>query len=273
MRGTGRVQHGEGHLNPFDARSVADRYVKGRPYYHDQVIWRVKRYIAGPIARALDVACGTGQSTVALKEIADHIVGIDISAHMIAQVSPDARIECLVASAENVPFANDSFDLVTVSSAFHWFDRELFLSEARRVLKPKGWLVVYENWFSGRMQECPEFERWSREVYLSRYPSPPRNPPFNRAAADLAGFCLAGSEGYENVVAMTVEQFVDYLLTQSNVIAASESGKGNLGEIRAWIENEVEPFFRLGAKGSPSKPCRFVFRGVIWCLRLKAPLV
>lgn len=260
-------------MNPFDYRSAAGRYVKGRPYYHDEVIRRVKKYIPGSVPWALDVGCGTGQSTVALREIADSIVGIDVSAQMVAQVVPDDRIDYLVASAENVPFANASFDLVTVSSAFHWFVRELFLSEARRVLKPNGWFVVYENWFSGRMQECPEFERWSREVYLRRYPSPPRNPAFSGTADDLGGLYLVGSEGYENVVAMTAEQFVDYLLTQSNVIAATENGKEDIDEIRVWIGKEIEPFFRLGAKGSPSEGCHFVFKGVIWCLRLKPPLV
>jgi SAM-dependent methyltransferase len=233
----------------------------------------VKKYVPAPVSRVLDVACGTGQSTVALKEIADRVVGIDVSAHMITQVVPDDRIEYLVASAENVSFVNESFDLVTVSSAFHWFDRELFLSEVQRVLKPHGWFVVYESWFTGRMQECPEFGRWSREVYSSRYPSPPRNPAFSGTADDLGGFALVGSEGYENVVAMTVEQFVDYLLTQSNVIAASESGKEDIDEIRAWIGNEVGPFFRLGAKSGRSKPCHFVFSGVIWCLRLEASLL
>jgi SAM-dependent methyltransferase len=256
-------------LNLFDGRSAAARYAKGRPYYHDQVMVRVKKHVTVPIARALDVGCGTGQSTAALREIADRIVGIDVSPQMIAEVVAGDRTEHLVASAESVPFANDSFDLVTVSSAFHWFDRELFLSEVRRVLSPDGWLVVYENWFTGRMQECPEFERWSREVYTSRYPIPPRNPPFNGTADALGAFRLVGLETYENVVAMTVEQFVDYLLTQTNVTAASESGKGNIAEIRAWIENEVEPYFRFGVKGSRSKPCHFVFRGVIWCLECR----
>ncbi len=189
---------------------------------------------------------------------------------MVAEVVADDRTEHLVASAESIPFADDTFDLVTVSSAFHWLDRELFLSQGRRVLKPHGWLVVYENWFTGRMQECAEFERWSGEVYASRYPIPPRNPPFNGRADDLEGFRLAGSEVYENVVPMTVERFVDYLLTQTNVSAASESGKGDIAEIRAWIEHEVQPYFRVGADDSGSKPCHFVFKGVIWCLEHQA---
>ncbi len=257
-------------MSLFDGRSTAARYAKGRPYYHDQVIGRVKKHVKTPIARALDVGCGTGQSTTALKEIADRIVGIDVSAHMIAKTEAGERTEHLVASAESVPFADDSFDLVTVSSAFHWFDRELFLSQARRVLKPRGWLVVYENWFTGRMQKYAEFERWSREVYASRYPIPPRNPPFSGTADDLGDFRLVGSEGYENVVAMTIEQFVDYLLTQTNVTAATESGKEDIAGIRAWIENEVEPFFRGGPKGTSWEPRHFVFRGVIWCLERQA---
>lgn len=44
--------------------------------------------------------------------------------------------------AEKLPFADSSVDLVTVMSAFHWFDRPRFLQEALRVLKPHGCLAL-----------------------------------------------------------------------------------------------------------------------------------
>ena len=45
-------------------------------------------------------------------------------------------------AAEELPFADSSVDLVTVMTAFHWFDRSRFLLEAHRVLKPRGCLAL-----------------------------------------------------------------------------------------------------------------------------------
>lgn len=45
-------------------------------------------------------------------------------------------------AAEELPFNNNSADLVTAMSSFHWFDRPRFLQEAFRVLKPRGCLAL-----------------------------------------------------------------------------------------------------------------------------------
>jgi predicted TPR repeat methyltransferase len=58
-------------INYFDPKSAAERYAKGRPYFHPQIINRIQAYLSltEPVARALDVGCGTGLSTIALKAI------------------------------------------------------------------------------------------------------------------------------------------------------------------------------------------------------------
>lgn len=45
-------------------------------------------------------------------------------------------------AAEQLPLNDGSADLVTAMSAFHWFDRPLFLQEAHRILKPGGCLAL-----------------------------------------------------------------------------------------------------------------------------------
>ena len=127
-----------------------------------------------PVPRALDVACGTGQSTLALKEVASQVVGTDTSREMLARAPREAGVRYVEAPAEDLPFADDSFRLVTVALALHWFERSRCLTEARRVLDPGGWLVVYDNVFLGEMKENPKHEWWYREDYLARYPSPPQ---------------------------------------------------------------------------------------------------
>ncbi len=212
--------------------------------------------------RALDVACGTGLSCVALKQIATKIAGADVSAAMLGQADRDERIRYLVCPAETLPLADESFDLVTVSSAFHWFDRDAFLPEARRVLKPRGWLVIYNNLFFATMQGNPDFKPWITSTYVKRFPTPPRNnQPLDDQMADRSGFHLVKQESYTNVVYFNRQQLIDYLLTQTNVIAAIERGESTLHDARAYLTTEISPFF------TSSEQQAFDFGGPITYLR------
>jgi predicted TPR repeat methyltransferase len=72
-------------MNFFSFKSAAERYAKGRPNIHADVIRRVaeKLKITSPLRNALDIGCGTGLSTVALLPIAGNIFGLDPSADML----------------------------------------------------------------------------------------------------------------------------------------------------------------------------------------------
>jgi len=215
-----------------------------------------------PVERALDVACGTGQSCVALRALAKRIVGVDTSPEMLAEAPVDSAIEYLEAPAEELPFPDGSFDLITVSSAFHWFDREKFLCEAKRLLPNSGWLIVYENNFGGgRMKGCPEFGEWFREAYIKEFPTPPRHrKPFTEEDAQAAGFRFANRQRYSNDVTFTVEGLTHYLTTQSNIIAAVEGGQWSLEDVCGWLREAVEPFFE-------APEAVFEFGGEIWHLQ------
>lgn len=49
---------------------------------------------------------------------------------------------CRQGTAEDLPFPDDSVDLLTAASAAHWFDQSRFLAEASRVLKPRGCMAL-----------------------------------------------------------------------------------------------------------------------------------
>ena len=114
----------------FAFQRVAEGYARHRPYYHPLVMDKIRQQLnlKGKCHHALDVACGTGLSTIALKELADNVIGVDSSAEMIAAANAygDGQITYHHAPAEKLPFDAESFDLLTVCGAINWIDRTRF---------------------------------------------------------------------------------------------------------------------------------------------------
>ncbi len=109
----------------------------------------------GP-AMALDVACGTGDVSFRLHELFPkaQITGLDLSAGMLeiakkklAGMDTDARehISFMEGDSLKMPFADDTFDLVTVAYGVRNFEHlEEGYREMRRVMKPGGVICVIE---------------------------------------------------------------------------------------------------------------------------------
>ena len=250
-------------MSYFAHASAARRYASARPYFHPVVRDLVTRHIGPvfPLGRALDVACGTGQSTRILSDLAKTVVGTDVSAGMLAAVEPTSSINYARSNAEQLPFLDDSFDLMTVALAFHWLERESFLDEARRVLRPNGWLVIYDNAFLAELLGNDAFHSWFVDRYIPRYPSPPRNrTPLTDADAISFGFTISARDTYRNQVEFDHDRLVDYLMTQSNIIAVIEERSQPPAGVRAWLNEELAGFFA-------GDPAVFVFGGPITYLR------
>jgi SAM-dependent methyltransferase len=184
---------------------------------------------------------------------------MDLSAEMIAHAKKEKEIHYLIASGETLPFGEDEFDLITISQVFHWLDRTRFFAEVEHVLKETGWLVVYDNYLSDEMTDNQRYCPWFRDVFLEKYPTPPRNwPAFDPNDTEQDGFFLANSEVIKNTIPFTLDSFVEFLLTLTNVIAAVEGGRENAAEASRWLTAELGPFFH----GEES----FTFTAPIWFL-------
>ena len=100
----------------------------------------------------LDVACGTGDISLALRQKAPQarIVGLDFSQEMLdlAKVKIEkkqADIDLVAASAEDLPFPDADFDLLTIAFGIrNVVDKKKALAEFYRVLKPRGRVAVLE---------------------------------------------------------------------------------------------------------------------------------
>ncbi|XP_063002533.1 putative methyltransferase DDB_G0268948 [Elgaria multicarinata webbii] len=97
---------------------------------------------------AVDVGCGSGQSSHLLAKRFEKVVGTDISAAQIEeakQADHPPNVSYLVCPAEEIPFEDHSVDLITAFTAAHWFDIPRFMKEIDRVLKPSGCVVLSSN--------------------------------------------------------------------------------------------------------------------------------
>ncbi len=106
-----------------------------------------------PGERVLDLCCGTGSSSVAIRERAGpscRLVGVDLSRGQLARAArkPGSRPMALVeANAAATPFASASFDCVVIPHALHEMPRETrvaVMREARRALRPGGRVAVLD---------------------------------------------------------------------------------------------------------------------------------
>jgi demethylmenaquinone methyltransferase / 2-methoxy-6-polyprenyl-1,4-benzoquinol methylase len=100
----------------------------------------------GPGSRALDVATGTGDLAIALRERGAEVVGVDFAEKMLEVARRKApAIDFRQGNALALEFADDEFDAATVGfGARNFDDLERGLGEMARVVKPGGRVVVLE---------------------------------------------------------------------------------------------------------------------------------
>jgi ubiquinone/menaquinone biosynthesis C-methylase UbiE len=94
--------------------------------------------------RVLEVGCGTGHWLRSFCGTGIRVTGLDASAQMLAHAKTQAPGAALAqGSAEYLPWANESFDRVFCINAFHHFQgKVVFLTEAMRVLRPGGLMMI-----------------------------------------------------------------------------------------------------------------------------------
>ncbi|XP_021358055.1 putative methyltransferase DDB_G0268948 [Mizuhopecten yessoensis] len=133
----------------FEDKEHAQLYAKYRPSYPKELYDKIRMFCrqsdGNELALAIDVGCGSGQSTLPLTNICNHVIGIDVSREQIAEARKAASvIDFRVGQAEDLSFLGDgTVDLVTTATAIHWMDIPTFMGEVSRVLRPGGVVAVY----------------------------------------------------------------------------------------------------------------------------------
>jgi ubiquinone/menaquinone biosynthesis C-methylase UbiE len=107
-------------------------------------------------ASAVDLGCGSGQVTLALAKLCRTVIGVDVSAEMIALLLENAaregisNIEGRAVPIERLKLLDNSVDLVVSNYALHHLrdrDKQVAVNEAFKWLRPGGKLVVGDMMF------------------------------------------------------------------------------------------------------------------------------
>jgi ubiquinone/menaquinone biosynthesis C-methylase UbiE len=133
----------------------------------------------GPETLVLDVGSGTGNYAAALTAATNcRISGVDPSGRMLKQARDAAPWEALVqATAESLPFADKSFDIVMSTDVIHHIgDRDAYFREAARVLRPGGQIVTVTDSHDDIPRRRPLSSHFPEtvDIELQRYPPVPR---------------------------------------------------------------------------------------------------
>jgi ubiquinone/menaquinone biosynthesis C-methylase UbiE len=113
--------------------------------------WMLEDLPLSPEARALDIATGTAEFARALSPHVAAVVGIDATDAMLEQgrkfvaAAGLTNVELRSGVVQDLPFEDESFDIVSSRYAFHHFaDPKPVISEMARVCKTGGHLIIVD---------------------------------------------------------------------------------------------------------------------------------
>jgi ubiquinone/menaquinone biosynthesis C-methylase UbiE len=157
----------------FQDASAYDKRRFGGPAsdYKQKVMMNAIMKLIGPLEgkRILDVGCGTGRGVVRFAERAAFAVGSDFSFDMLSiavqKTGSEANCGFVRSVAQQLPFPDASFDIVTALNFLHLFKVETqgdMIAEMKRVSKPGGIVVLeFDNALHGLV--VGPYKRWFRD--------------------------------------------------------------------------------------------------------------
>ena len=229
----------------FSGDDIAAGYASARPAVHPVIVERAFQRLGAERRRdrILDVGCGAGASTRAVVPWARTIVGVDPEIQMVRNArTVGGGPSYAVGTAEAMPIASHAVDVLTAAGALNFVDLGRFRAEAARVLRSDGVIVVYDFATGRRCADAPALEH-AYDEFASRWPRPiDGQDAIDAGVLAGAAFNIVSSEPITVPVAMTVDGYIDYLMTETNVGAAIRHGE-RATDIRHWCHDRFSPVF------------------------------
>lgn len=156
--------------------SKAAIYHNGRPSYPDELLQFLQRKFQITHETIIaDIGAGTGKFTEELLELGCHVIAVEPNQKMAEELRDGLLCEQLTIRerpAEHTEIDDHSVNIITVAQAFHWFNKEAFKLESKRILVEDGPICLIWNMrvedalINKRTKEvfekhCPKFEGFS----------------------------------------------------------------------------------------------------------------
>ena len=213
----------------------AELYALSRPSYAQGAIGLIGGMVprGGAVA---DIGAGTGIFTRQLLSAGYRVYAVEPNADMRAMLS-DCGAEVICAPAEATGLPENSVDLVTAAQAFHWFDREKFRAECRRILCTGGKVLLLwnsEDSSSPLKCELNELTRRYNEKFEVR-------PEFHETVSDF--FSEYTGYTFPNDLEFDREYFIANRLSRSH---APRRGEDNYEPFRAALSGLFDRYSHDG---------------------------
>lgn len=161
---------------PLDYDALAAAYARNRRIHPGVLRLLTKTGKIDPGSAVLEVGCGTGNYSIALREATGcRVSGVEPSAEMLAAArSRGQGLDFRQGRAEVLPWPDRCFDLVfSVDVIHHVTDRAAFFREAARILRPGGRLCTVTDSPEDIRRRRPLSSHFPESVAieLARYPS------------------------------------------------------------------------------------------------------
>lgn len=112
---------------------TARHYAAYRPPLHSLILGRCLED-ENKFTLGLDIGCGTGQSSIALYEFCERVIGIEPSTEMLSGALTHPHVDYVFFDQERIDFPDNSFDVVTLAGSLFYAKSQILLDEILRGL-------------------------------------------------------------------------------------------------------------------------------------------
>jgi hypothetical protein len=231
-------------MDPKDLFSDQSKiYAKYRPGYPPELFDHILSFVEQR-KKAWDCATGNGQAAGILAHHFEKVEASDISEAQLRHAIKKENIAYHVCPAEQTPFADNSFDLITVATAYHWLNWKQFYEEAMRVGKKNAVVAVWA-YHLVRTDDAGVNRvilRFYHEI-TAPYWEPERKYVDNFYSTVEFDFAPLPSKDFEIRLSWTKEQFLGYLETWS---AVQKYIRTHQTSPLGMIENDLDKIWKDG---------------------------
>lgn len=235
-----------------------DQYL-GPLFFEPYAVDLVHRYQTLKVNKVLELACGTGRLTQHLLQLLDLdgvLYATDLNEDMLTVAKnkiQDPRIQWQVVDAKELPYENDSFELVVCQFGVMFFpDKIKAFKEALRVLQPEGtflfltWDDVAHNTVSNETQNVLQ------RVFPEDPPAFFKNGPYSYSDKDVIIASLREA-GFQNIEitpvtltgkATTVDDVITGILDGSPLALYLEERRADKEPIREQLQRSLSAYYK-----------------------------